>query len=117
MIANLTAWRKGQAKAWLHYGKMQKALPLSGLGTYRFEARNGRVIEYPTMFTTKWQYKSEEVQLIVNYLPEDQTCQMELPVGASAQHYNDPASDSEPTTIDGNTTINVPGLSAVMVKM
>jgi len=117
LIANLTAWRKGQAKTWLHYGKMQKALPLSGLGTYNFEARNGREISYPTMLTTRWQYKGEEIQLIVNYLPEDQECQIELEAGENVLLYSEPGIVSKPVSIDGNTKIHVPGLSAVMVAL
>ena len=71
-IANANAWRRGFAGKYLHTGKMIKAEKVSGIGTYRLNCVNGRVLEYPDVFTTAFEAcDGEKAMILTNYLGQE----------------------------------------------
>ena len=74
LIKNINPWRIRMEK-YLRYGKMLKTKELENTGVYNIYLDCGEVISCSSLITVRWQAPDgEQAQIIVNFLPEEQTC-------------------------------------------
>lgn len=107
IMKNLNVWRKAY-KDFLHTGKMLKALPLEGVGTFATHLVNGDVVEYPSLLTARWESQDGRVrQVIVNFLEKEQTCSVDC-----EKVFATPESEGEKYT----GSITIAPLNAVWVE-
>ena len=71
-IRNLLRFFKKEAKPYLLYGKMEKALPVSCDDSPREDSPNTDIV-LPRVFSTAWSYNGKKVQIFVNPSGETQT--------------------------------------------
>ncbi len=107
LIRNLNAWRRGY-KGFLHEGRMVKPLPLKEVDDYVLHLCSGYTTVYQSLLTSRWQNPAgEERQVIVNFLPNVQSCMVE-----HERIYTNPAGDA--MMHDG--ILEIPALSAVWIS-
>ena len=71
-IKNLMRFYTEEAKPYLLYGRMEKALPVSCQSFRRDDTLSGEII-LPKIFSTAWHYNGKTVQIFVNASDEAQT--------------------------------------------
>jgi len=119
LICNLTAWRRGTGREYLRFGRMQKPLPLSGVGEYQFSRRVGSTVSIPSLLTSRWSLPGRAtVQFLVNYLPEPQTCTISVePDTIVTVHHDASGRRSDRIASRGKIEITVDALDAVMLEV
>jgi len=107
LVKNLNRWRR-EYKEYLHTGRMVKPLPLEGVEDYTLYLREGGLtLQYKKLLTSRWENGAgEQKQVIVNFMPYEQTCKV-----ACSKVYRYPGDAGEES--DGHLTI--PALSAVWI--
>lgn len=106
LVKNLNSWRRVH-REYLREGKMQKPLPLEGIGEYEILLKTGSKRTYQSLLTSRWRSPAgKEAQIIVNFLTHEQTCRVKC-----SEIYRKASAKAEVT--DGN--IKIPPLSAVLV--
>ena len=121
LIRNLNAWRKGVAKPFLCYGRMEKPYPIHGTYDIPMILVRGGKYHFPSLFTSRWTSpEGQQAQIIVNYTTEKQnfilSCQDYK--GSMVRIYGNPYSDkaSAIAVEQGQVALNIAPLSAIMVK-
>jgi hypothetical protein len=96
---------------------MQKPLVLGGIGEYTFQRKNGSSITYPSLLTSRWSVpERDDVQFIVNYLPERQTCHLTIDSGTAVTVHHSPDGQSgECIKTAGIVELTINPLDAVML--
>jgi len=117
LIRNLTAWRKGDGKEYLRFGRMQKALDLDGIKDYSFKRKKGSRLAYPSVLTSRWSLSGRpDVQFLVNYLPEEQTVTVAAEPGSVVKvQLAADGSDGERLESTGPLEVTIRPLDAVML--
>jgi hypothetical protein len=117
LIRNLTAWRKGAGRDYLHFGRMEKPLALNGVGEYAFKRKKGSRLSYPSVLTTRWSLPERpDAQFLVNYLPEEQTVTVATEPGTVVTvHRAADGSVTERIEGSGPLTLTIGPLDAVML--
>ena len=91
-IKNLMRFCRDEAKAYLLFGKMEKAAPVE-CESFSFNSHYGKKITMPTVLSTAWSFDGKRVQIFVNASEEAQTVKVM------------------------GKTITVKGLDAVMIEL
>ena len=117
LIRNLTAWRRGAGRDHLRFGRMQKPLPLDGVGEYQFQLKKGSTIAYPSLLTSRWSLPDRAAaQFVVNYLPEPQTCRVTVAPGMAATVHRAPdGSDTARIETGRRVELTIDALDAIML--
>lgn len=108
ILKNLNAWRQKGGKKFLHTGRMVKPLPIA-CGKKSFVIENGSKLYVEEILTSAYEFDGEIAQFAVNY--GLQPVAVELPKKMDA--YTDPSLEK---VIKGTSRIEIPALSAVMLK-
>ena len=110
ILKNLNAWRKGLGKNYLHVGKMIKPLAIE-CGKESFKLNKGtHTFVADEVLTAAYEYKGQKVQFVVNY--NTRGVQIRLPKKV------DVILDSiGMQSLTGIETLDIPPLSAVMMKL
>ncbi len=121
LIRNLNAWRRGAAKPFLHLGRMGKPLPLEGVRDIPMVCRQGGVLHWPSLMTSRWTSpEGKQAQIVANYLTTPQSFAVRLDDNqfAHVEIYHSPAAtQGTPATVhEGRIDLNVAPLSAVMIE-
>jgi hypothetical protein len=121
LIKNLNAWRKGNAKDYLLYGKM--IIPFEVQGTYSIPmtAPNRSETQYASLFTTAWINPSgSRMQIIANYTKEAQNTSliMKAKPGTKVKVYNSYKEQSKEIAVTekGKLELKVNALDAMMIE-
>ena len=114
LTRNLNNWRRGFGKPYLFTGRMQKPVDITGLDTYKLLRRDDTIVEYPGVLYTCWKAADgSEAQIFVNFRKEKLSFQLNY---AKACTLIADADGEEQNRLQPGDTVEVPGLSAVMVK-
>ena len=65
LLATLVAWRKGNLRAELTHGRMEKPLEIA-CGDYEIVQKDGRKMHYPSVVTRAWRANGIRSQIFVN---------------------------------------------------
>lgn len=104
LMKNLNEQRK-VFKDFLHLGRMIKPHPLKNVGKYGLHSCEGFVTEADSLITTRWKSQDgQEMQVVVNFKEEEQTCETDANVIYTAPNEKVRITDGK---------ITVPPLSAV----
>jgi hypothetical protein len=115
LIKNLTAWRKGVAKDFLVYGKMQKPLPFSGASDLPMLTKESAYsIPFKSVFTSHWELSDgKHGQIFVNYLPQTQEITLETGDLQHLKIHQTPKDTGKEVT--GNIRLIIPPLNAILL--
>jgi hypothetical protein len=82
-------------------------------------AWKGDTLNFPSVFTTRWCAADGRVaQVLVNYLPEEQTITVRLPVSLLARELHDPAATPEAfAPVGERLAVRLPPLSATLLDI
>ncbi|MDR3193841.1 MAG: DUF6259 domain-containing protein [Tannerella sp.] len=116
LIRHLTAWRRGAAKEFLVYGKMQKPLPFAGACDQPlYTKKSGYPVHFGSVFTSHWELDGgRHGQLFVNYLPQEQEITLQAGRLPNARIHC-AASDAEGQPFDGDGSVKIAPLEAVLI--
>jgi len=117
LIRNLNPWRTGAGKPYLVYGRMVKPLELQGTSVIPMISPKGAKLTFPSLFTSRWRNGAKSAQVIVNYMPEKQSCTL-LDRAGTVTVYRAPGESGEKTVIaaEGKLELDIAPLSVVMVE-
>lgn len=118
LIRNLNAWRRGAGKPYLVFGRMLKPLELRGTSVIPIISPKGASLNFPSMFSSRWQAGDKTAQLIANYTPEEQTCSLVGTANEQVLVYSSPSEAPRTANFDteGILVLRVQPLSAMMVE-
>lgn len=114
-VKNLNDWKKGNLKGALTYGRMIKPFKVD-CKKFEFVKRNGEKRVFPSISTTRWIYKGEDAQVLVNYSEKDE--KVTLNVGKDVTKlivYTSPYSDeyTEVIAVNGKCEVLCTARNAV----
>jgi len=120
LIANLNPWRKGVAKDYLVYGRMQKPYPVTGDYEIPMITTKDAKLYFRSIFTSKWTHAGKRAQVLVNYTtkPQTVTVNCKKQTNSKAVVYTKATGKGSTTKITdkGEVNIKIDPLSAVMVE-
>ena len=120
LIANLNPWRRGVAKDYLVFGRMQKPYPVTGDYEIPMITTKDAKLYFRSIFTSKWTHGGKTAQILVNYTNKPQTVTVNCKeiAGSKAVVYTKADSKGSPTKITdkGQLKLTIDPLSAVMVE-
>lgn len=121
LVNNLNAWRRGIAKDFLIYGRMEKPLEIKA-SDMPVHTPSGRTTRFNSVFSTRWaNHEGRKVQMIVNYTPKNQTVNLlsspEIKL-KKVKVWLHPGAEPQllRAEADGSVIIEIEGLSAAMVE-
>ncbi len=110
-IGNVNPWRRGFAKKYLHTGRMIKAEKVEGIGTYRMNCAQGRIMEYPDIFVTAFESQDgERAMVLTNYLGSEK----EVVFEGERKIWTNPSDENDFVTAD---KITMKPHSAIVIKI
>lgn len=116
LIKNLSDWRKGPAKDFLIKGKMIKPIGVTGMKNVPMITTTDKAINFDSVFMSNWQLASGlKAQIFVNYLPYEQTIQLNTDNLQHVKFYSSPYARGKSIDLD-NIAIKIPPLNAVMIS-
>ncbi len=110
-VAHLNAWRRGQGKPYLRYGKMEKPEEIQNAGTFTLWRKNGTPINVDGLLTTKWSHGGKSAQFIVNYNETEKSFTIEKDI----MLYEKP--DGEGKVLRAGENIRILPMHAVMAEL
>ena len=117
LVKNLNAWRKDIGKDFLFYGTMEKPAKIGGTKIVKTKMKRNpdMAIDFESAFTSAWTSPdNRRAQFVVNYLPEVQHLEIDIPKNRKAYIYKSPYS-KKAELMDSNKFAVQP-LSAVMIE-
>ncbi|MGD9556575.1 MAG: DUF6259 domain-containing protein [Mangrovibacterium sp.] len=114
LIKNLNSWRTGAGKNFLVTGRMMKPLAFEGATNVpMITKKGGRNINFPSVFTSSWQFNGRNAQFLVNYLPEEQEITINAGNMKNAMIYKNSADTEGEILVERR--LKIAPLSAVMI--
>lgn len=121
LIRNLNAWRRGAAKPFLCFGRMEKPYTLTGTYEKELVLNSGEKHLYPSLLTSRWiSPEGKEAQIVVNYSMDVQEFGLESESlsGRELKVYYQPEGNNCDTVICSEVNkLSVPPLSAIMFEI
>lgn len=120
LIGSLNPWRKGVAKPYLVYGRMQKPYSITGDYEIPMITTQGAKLYFRSIFTSKWTNGGKTAQVLVNYTtkPQEITVNTKELTGSKVVVYTKATGKGSEVKITdkGELHLNIDPLSAVMVE-
>lgn len=115
-LSNANAWRRCLGKNYLHYGKMEKTIPLN-CEYNEFETDTGLKFTESKLLSSCWSSSGEEkfAQFVANYNLQDVDFVLSDNFGGNVEIYFDPQKDDK-TVYKSGDTITIKALSSIMIK-
>ncbi|MBE7062376.1 MAG: hypothetical protein E7390_01110 [Ruminococcaceae bacterium] len=109
-VAHLNAWRCGNGKPFLRFGRMEKPEKIGGIGTYRLLRKDGTYAEFTELLYTKWSFEDDSAQFVVNFHDTEKSFYIEKDVWILD------APDKSGYMVKAKEKIYIKPFSAVMLK-